>query len=191
MKKNWIIILIIFLLVTNAALISTMLISRNNQDDDKPGISGNSKNLSERRKLRFEQSVSEKLNFNEEQREYLRKFSDEFTEEKHAYFRKMSQLKQQYFKELTSGKSEFELRELADSLGNIHAHMMFLDYQHYQNIRSICNEEQAIKFDSLGKHHISSRESYRKKHGDGRRHHKSGDRPNINNKNYEDEDEKQ
>lgn len=188
MKKNWIIILIIFLLVTNAALVSTLIISHKKQDSHGAGIPGKNKDISERRKQRFEQSVSEKLSFSEKQREHLREFSDDFTEEKHTYYRKMSKLKQQYFEELTSGKSEYELRAFADSLGNIHAHMMFLDYQHYQNIRSICNEEQAMKFDSLGRHHLSKRESYRKRHGDGRRHHRSNDQSNINTRNYEDEE---
>lgn len=179
MKKNWIIILIIFLLAANAALISTLIIKSNSGNTEissdqrpryyqkNPGKTGG-----------FQQHLAEELNLNEQQQEQLREFSDGFHQTRHEHFQKIGRLKKKYFTSLTSDIPETELKELADSLGKIHAEMMLLDYQHYKNIRSICTQQQAQIFDSLGNKHVSNKNYYRNRARYGRRHQNSGNQNN-------------
>ncbi len=179
MKKKWIIIIIIFLLAANAALISTLVINNN---ANSPSSIEPKELINRKTPGGFERHIAEELKLNEQQRSQLKEFSKEFHESRFEHFEKIAQIKKMYFTSLTSEKTETELKELADSLGKIHAEMMLLDYQHYKNIRSICTKEQAMVFDSLGNKRIINRELRMKNSRNGWRHHKSGKHLNSNKK---------
>ena len=169
MNKKWTIILIIFLLAANAALLTTLIVS--NSPDDKETLKTNMHHNREYEGSgRFEKHIAHELEMTEEQKELLKGFSKEFKLEKHTHFEDMAQLKKQYFKQLsTEEPNTQELELLADSLGHIQAKIMLLDHKHYRNIRSICNEDQARKLDSLGQRRIHNNNNRNRRSRTGRR----------------------
>ncbi len=162
MKKNWIIIVIIFLLASNLTLLATLLLSRdtndkkielprNNgmkfQDDDKKDVGSP-----------FEDYLAKDLNMTPEQVKQLKDLSFDFHQTRKDLMMKMGNVKREYFTHLAIDKPDgVYLRNLADSLGRLLADKMLLEFNHYNNIKSICSPEQAQKLDSLSKYHIHHR----------------------------------
>jgi periplasmic protein CpxP/Spy len=156
MKKNWIIILVVFLLAANAALLATLLLSRHADRvtyrfHDKRFI-----NDPEHRQGNFEMHIAEQLEMNEQQREQLRNCSMKFHDQKDTLESKILSINDKYFLALSDDATNTRLLEtLADSIGILHTSMMKLDFEHYKDIKSICTPDQAVKFDSLGRVHMS------------------------------------
>ena len=159
MKKNWIIAIIIFLLASNLTLIATLLINQNKNNsieemvNSRPSPDNRQGNGPEGRK--FETMLAGDLNLSKEQMEELHSMGANFHFKRKELKRAVEQLKHEYYTQLAVKSPDEEmLHELADSLGNLLAKIVILEYNHYQNIKSICTPEQAYKLDSLGKLHI-------------------------------------
>lgn len=163
MKKSWIILIIVFLLTTNVALLATLIISQNDNrslnDRRFDGRINNITGLGRHQNDSFMEEIAEELEMSPKQLEQLNALSQEFHESKRGFGRRMNEMKHQYFIHiLFNNPDEDLLNNLADSLGKLYAYRIQLDYNHYQNIKSICTPEQIEKFDSLGKHHIHKRQ---------------------------------
>lgn len=157
MRKSWIYIIIIFLLAANAALVTTLIISNknNNAGADNKEYYNRKKDWGRHKSGGFQKYLKENLNLSKAQIREIDSISNSFHHNKGAYFKNIHKLKISYINELAQENPDtILLKEYADSLGNIHAHLIFLDHQHYRDIRSVCNEEQAEIFDSLGKEHM-------------------------------------
>lgn len=159
MKKNWIIGIIIFLLASNLTLIATLLIKQNriNSADklvnNKPFRENRQNDRRDERK--FEEMLAGDLKLSDDQVDKLHSLGTDFHHKRKELKRVMDQLKHEYFTQLAVNNPDEEmLHELADSLGNLLAKVVLLEYNHYQDIKSICTPEQAHKLDSLGKLHI-------------------------------------
>jgi Spy/CpxP family protein refolding chaperone len=163
MKKSWIIIIIIFLLASNLALLATLILSRDTCDtrielskNNGPGpMPNNKKNAGSP----FEDYLARDLNMTPGQVQQLKSFSAEFHQSKRDLIKKMGNVKREYFTHLAIDKpDETYLKNLADSLGRLLADKMLLEFNHYNNIKSVCTPEQAKKLDSLSKNHIHHRD---------------------------------
>lgn len=156
MKKSWIIIIIVFLLASNLALLATLIFSKNDNNISKEIWKEN--RINKPHDLSFTAAIAKELNMSPEQVEQLKSLSNKFHDNKKELGRQMADIKHSYFSHLaTESPDETYLKNLADSLGKLLAEKMLLDFNHYQNIKSICTPEQVEKFDSLGKNHIHYR----------------------------------
>ena len=153
MKRNWLIIVILFLLTANLAFVGVLLIRNNRANiippDEIPNFRGINKHEGPGK---FEMSIADKLEMNEQQRSQLRILSQDFHLQKDKLRQRIGNIKKEYFENLASGNADtLLLDDLADSLGNLYAMMIKHDFQHYKNLKSICTPEQANRFDSLGR----------------------------------------
>lgn len=175
MKKKWIYIIIIFLLAGNLALIATLLLKPENkqlnnmtrrhfQDKKAKGHSG-----------KFTYHLSNSLNFNAEQKTKLRSISNDFNNKRLKLKERMKTSR----KEFKSGISKAtidtaKIESLIKEIGNVHSDFLYLEFEHYRNIRAICTKEQAIKFDSIGKNRMHAKELQEKMTGKHRRQSSAG-----------------
>lgn len=171
MKKNWITIIIIFLLASNLALLATLLLSKDSYDTKIELPQNNGKGFLANSKKNagspFEDYLAKDLNMTQGQTQQFKSFSSDFHHNKKELMKKMGDVKREYFTHLAIDKpDEAYLKSLADSLGRLLADKMLLEFNHYNNIKSICTPQQAKKLDSLSKNHI-----HHKDQGDFERRH--------------------
>jgi Spy/CpxP family protein refolding chaperone len=160
MKKNWITILIIFLLAANLSLFITIVVRDkcNTNFFDKKFLEHRGMHFNGDNQGNFEMQIAGKLNMSDKQKEQLKNLSSVFHKNKQELNDRINGIREKYFENLATNKPDNALlEELADSLGMLHARMIKLDHNHYQNLKSICTPEQAQKLDSLGRIHINNR----------------------------------
>jgi Spy/CpxP family protein refolding chaperone len=159
MKKSWIIIIIVFLLATNLSLLATLIFSqkKDNTFNQKQVENRFNEKFGLRRpnNLSFTEEIAKELNMSPKQFKQLDALSQEFHESKRGLGRQINEMKHKYFSHLENKNvNEVYLNNLADSIGKLYTYKMQLDFNHYQNIKSICTPAQIEKFDSLGKNYI-------------------------------------
>lgn len=159
MKNKWLLYLVLFMLAVNAALITTMLIKNKSIAQEDVGYRhDHKKNHLKKSHEGFENHLAKELGLNETQQDKIRGFSDEFHEKQKYYRNEVFELRKEYFNSLSQANPDtIVLSELASKIGEVEALRIKLEYMHYRNVRSVCNNEQAMKMDSLGRMHMKQR----------------------------------
>jgi hypothetical protein len=171
MVKKWLIYLILFLLAVNIALVSTLLIQNNKKANFEERLHPDA--LKHRHRSGFEEHLAYKLGLNDAQRTEVKTFSEEFRKNRKANFDQMQLVRKQFFEVLsTENPDTVLLSTLAQKIGLLEAKKIKQEYMHYRNIRSVCNAEQALRLDSLGrlqmhKHLMRKDKNHARYRGDG------------------------
>lgn len=154
MKKNWVIIIILFLLAANAALFSTLILS-NKKADTNPNRESSGRMMPRNLDApprNFERHLSEQLGLSEQQQNDIRKFRNDFHTQKHELLDKTEVLRKECYDQVSLNNPDTTfLKNSAQKFGDLYTQILLLDFEHYRNIRSVCNAEQARKLDSLGR----------------------------------------
>jgi len=167
MKRNWIYITIIFLLAANLALLATSLIVKNRTNVTSEAFK---RPRDYNHKSNFEDHLAKQLEMTPEQIDQLNVLGHDFHMKKRDLGYTLFSLKKEYFDALANDNPDEEyLKNLADSIGAIHAQLMIEDHNHYKDIRSVCSPVQARKMDSLGKEYMQKHklknEGFHRRHG--------------------------
>lgn len=178
MKNRWIIYLVLFLLTANVAILITQIV----QNKRINGIESQNKEKRfrmQRHEAKFEEHLSTQLGFNDEQKNEVHIYSDEFHQKRKDLKHELSGLKKDYFDALSQANPDtLLLGELANEIGVIEAEKIKLEYIHYKNIRSVCNKAQAQKMDSLGR--LRMHRKFKKSNSEHFRRHKNSEKSNCN-----------
>jgi Spy/CpxP family protein refolding chaperone len=153
MVKKWIIYLVLFLLAINIAMVTTLLIKERNPEREEVEI----KKIVKKRynEVKFHERLSEELQLSEGQKAEIEELSVEFRSERRVLKKGMNELRKAYFEELAQASPDTnKLNNHAREIGVLESKKIKMEYQHYRNIRDVCNSEQAARFDSLGKIHM-------------------------------------
>ena len=180
MRNKWLLYLVLFMLAANAALVTTLLIKNNSAGEEEVEFSYKHRNKFQGKShAKFENHLSEELGLDEDQQQKIKVYSREFHDEQKAHRYELFGLRKEYFNALSQANPDTAaLNEIASEIGAIEALKTKLEYMHYRNMRSVCNKEQAIKMDSLGRMHMHQRFKNRGSEGKCRQKHSGQSRSN-------------
>jgi len=125
------IILVLFSL--NIALIAGILF-KNNRPKHPPKLS---------------YFLETELNLSVEQKTEYRRMRIAHFRERDQNHREMQQLKDDFFSNMGKNLSSEEISVLADKISEKYVEMDISTFKHFSKLRSICNEEQKLKFDEV------------------------------------------
>lgn len=167
MRNKWLLYLVLFMLAVNAALVSTMLF--NNKALSRECVEKRPKHKFRNPGTpnhKFQDCLINELGLDESQQEKLIGFSETFHNQQKDYRQRIFELRKDYFNAFSQANPDtLALRKIASEIGEIETQRMNLEHIHYRNIRSVCNNEQAIKMDSLG--HMQMKQRFRNKNPEG------------------------
>jgi hypothetical protein len=155
MTKRWLLLITLFVLTVNAALIATLLVKNNTKTSEQISAKEIDKQKREKNCSHFEAYLTLELKLDTSQQALVKVFSQNFHKNKKQIDQKTRGFKKQYFNELSQPSPDtLFLNDIAQKIGGLAADKMKLEYVHYRNIRSVCNAEQAVKMDSIGRMHM-------------------------------------
>jgi periplasmic protein CpxP/Spy len=161
MKNKWLLYLVLFMLAANAALVTTLIIKNKLDARSETEANYGRHNNYKRSKNGFEEHLSNELHFNEEQRKLVSDYSKEFHQARKSIYQELNKYKNLYFEALSQDNPDTtSLSEIAARIGKLEAQKFKSEYTHYRNVRSVCDEKQAAKMDSLGRMHMQRKYNF-------------------------------
>lgn len=95
------------------------------------------------------EEVSSKLDFNEEQKNRFVAMAKLHREQMMALNKQERELTREYFSHLRQENQEAKLQDLVNSIQTVQESKLKLTYDHFEEVKTICNADQIAHFDDL------------------------------------------
>lgn len=95
------------------------------------------------------EEVSSKLDFNEEQKNRFVAMAKLHREQMMALNKQERELTREYFSHLRQENQEAQLQDLVNSIQTVQESKLKLTYNHFEEVKTICNADQIAHFDDL------------------------------------------
>ena len=139
-EKKFATIAIIILVVLNITTITLLWMGRPSAHHHPPAP---------REKVMFD-FITHELNFNPVQREAFEKQDETFRHDTRNIHLKIDSIQQQLFNSIYNEKSDkLYLDSLSNVIGSLEADINKMTYDHLVQIKSLCNDEQQIRYKAL------------------------------------------
>ncbi|MDX1586155.1 MAG: periplasmic heavy metal sensor [Balneolaceae bacterium] len=99
--------------------------------------------------FRVQRFIERELNLSEEQRNAFRELRKDHIRETRAYFRDIRQARGALFEALRNEESDVAVDSLTAVIGRKQQELEEALYDHFSELRNICNDEQKAKFDQI------------------------------------------
>lgn len=93
--------------------------------------------------------IEGRLNFSEEQAIEYRRLRSTFFEQASPYFEKIRTNKRHLYGNLKTSGDQKDITALADTLGQLHAELEMITFNHFKDVRNLADSTQKAAFDSL------------------------------------------
>ena len=135
--NNWIVkVGIVILVILNLSLVFLMLReSRPQRPIHKP--------------VRMLEMIGEKLDLDEDQRSEFREMAHKHRRKMRELMRHQRELSREYFALLEAENNEEDRLTLEGKIAEVEAEKLRMTYEHFSNLKSICNNDQKEKFDEI------------------------------------------
>lgn len=137
-KQKILIIAVVVLVILNVTTLSLLWFS-------KPG---RQHHRSRRKQPDVDHFLKRKLDLSNEQAEIFKSIREEHFESTHDIQHSLREDRQQLSRILSSEDTALQ-NELMRKISNKNAAVERLNFRHLQNLKTVCNEEQKVKFDSV------------------------------------------
>jgi periplasmic protein CpxP/Spy len=128
-------LLVILLVIMNGVLLYTVF---------------NTQKSVEKTHTRPARMIIDQLDFNEEQEKRFMLLVVEHRQEMRRLNRQMQQVRQEYFETLKQDHTpKTKVEELSRKTGNLHRKINRTNYQHFRDIKNICEPGQLLKYNHL------------------------------------------
>lgn len=139
-KYRWALTGFLVMLVLNIAVIAGIWILR--PGGGPPFREGQSQ-------FRVQRFIERELDLSDEQRITFRELRRDHIRETRGYFRDIRMARQELFEALRDEESEVAVDSLTGIIGRKQQELEKAFYDHFSELRSICDEEQKAKFDQI------------------------------------------
>lgn len=142
-KYKWALSGFIIMVILNIALLATAWVVR--YDRHHTGSKGSVP-------FRMQRFMERELNFSEAQKQAFDELRKEHFRESRAIFNDIKKYRRALFDELQGGEAnqaQARVDSLTTLIGNAQARLDAAIYEHFMEVRNMCNEEQKQKFDRI------------------------------------------
>ncbi len=104
----------------------------------------------DRQNADLKERISHKLNFNKDQKSAYIKLAQEHRKNMQAVRKEQKELVKAYFELLASSAPDLSKKEsLTEEIKSLEARKLSITYQHFEDLKAICVEDQLLDFESV------------------------------------------